>query len=229
MSFEFRSKLKSMIRRRPTSNVVCLLSAFFMGLFASTSTATPLPINSTVVPTGIAAPAGSFSIIADTGVVPFTAATFQGTLRSEVIAGDASNPFGGLTFLYQVSNTLGPNDIERMTVNGYVGVLTDASYQIPTTNLAPTFATRDSGDVVGFAFFPGLGGALPPGSTSAWLIVQTNAQSFQPTSAAVIDGSTASPIASFAPGSGIPEPSSLVLAGIGSLAMAFYARRLRRQ
>ena len=42
-----------------------------------------------------------------------------------------TNPFGGLTFVYQVSNDLVSLDaIHRLTINNYSGFSVDASYQI---------------------------------------------------------------------------------------------------
>ena len=38
---------------------------------------------------------------------PFVAGTYSGTLISQVISGDPSNPLGGLTFTYLLTNNLG--------------------------------------------------------------------------------------------------------------------------
>ena len=120
---------------------------------------------------------------------------------TKVIAGDPSNPFGGLTFSYFLTNNaVSANNIERLTVDGYTGWGTDVSYQtpVPPGDIPPTFNDRDaSGNVMGFTFqnpvpLPGGGflgnGVLAPGDTAALMVIQTNAQSFQPTIANVIDG-----------------------------------------
>jgi hypothetical protein len=205
-------------------------------LVCSSALAVPITVNPTdsdFVPAGVGPVGGS--ILLGTGIaVPFTSATFHGTLTSTVYAGDASNPYGGLTFTYLLtnSNTGTPvGDIDRLTINDYAGFLVDASYQSPTSGLAPTLVDRDGpGNVMGFSFLtlPGhLGnGPLHAGMTSALMVLQTDALSFQPTLASVIDGSVTS-VASFAPSANIPEPSTLVLTAIGALGLFVACRRMR--
>src|SRR5258708_5779833 len=47
---------------------------------------------------------GSFSTVASSLLVPFAGTTFNGTLSSWVIAGDAHNPLGGLDFVWEFTN-----------------------------------------------------------------------------------------------------------------------------
>lgn len=176
-----------------------------------------------IVPGSVLLPAASEpdpvggTIIA-TLAVPFAApGAFSGTLFSDVISGDASNPLGGLTFVYRVTNdgVAGPNSIGRLTVADFTGFATDASYN-PTAGVAPSSIDRIiSGDVIGFNFQPTpidpLAGFLVPGSSSARLVVQTNAPLFVPGTAYVIDGGITS-AATFAPA--VPEPGMLALAGV---------------
>jgi hypothetical protein len=166
-------------------------------------------------------------VVANSGPVPFTSATFQGTLTSEVIGSDPANPFGpgNLTFTYMLTNTGGPESIDRLTVPGWgiPGLLTDASYQAPVLpgNIIPTSFDRSIdplGNVIGVFFTPpvtGLG-AIPPGGTSALVVIQTNSTQFNPSVASMIDGSTAQ-ATTFAPllVFGSPEPSTLVLGLVG--------------
>jgi hypothetical protein len=191
-----------------------------------------LPANTTAFAVGepdVGIPGGL--IIAGGVPIPFVTATFAGTLTSTVISGDASNPYGGLTFVYQVASVVGlpSGEIDRLTVNGYAGFLVDASYQSPPlAGLAPTVNNRDaSGDVVGFSFIglPLGAGTLQPGMTSALLVLQTDAQLYQPTIASVIDGSVAM-VASFSPA--VPEPGALALGLFAIGAFLLCARRRGR-
>jgi len=180
-------------------------------------------------------------VVVSSLTAPFAAATYSGTLISQVIAGDPSNPLGGLTFTYLLSNNAGSsNAIERLTVVGYAGWGTDVSYQtpVPALHLPPPTNDRDAtGNVMGFSFSnpvnvgPPLGfvgnGVLAAGDTSALIVIQTNAPSFQPTIENVIDGSVTA-LNSYGPATSIPEPSTLVLAGLGALGLAC-GRQFRRR
>lgn len=222
---------KSFHRQAAVSFALC---AIVLALQISTAAAAPLPANTTAF--AVAEPDAGISVgtvIAGGVPVPFVAATFTGTLTTSVISGDTSNPYGGLTFVYQVSSVIGPpsGEIDRVTVNGYAGFLVDASYQSPPlAGLAPTLNNRSaSGDVVGFSFigFPVGPGTVLPGMTSALLVLQTDAQFYQPTIASVIDGSVAM-VPSFSPA--VPEPSTLALGicALGTL-LVYARRRLRSQ
>jgi len=169
-------------------------------------------------------------VIAGGVPVPFAAPGYTGTLISTVIAGDITNPYGGLTFTYRLSNAAGSiHEIGRLTINDYIGWLTDASFQAPPAGLPPTLVNRSiSGDVMGFSFVGapvGLG-ALLPGLTSALLVIQTDAPAFKPTLASVINGSVVS-VPSFAPT--VPEPSSIVLAAMGLTGLAAWGWRRRKR
>jgi hypothetical protein len=150
-------------------------------------------------------------------VTPLVGAAFNATLVSIVIQGDPSNPLGGLTFVYQVTNDAKSIDaIGRATFTGYDAWLTDMSYQNPAAGLAPLLMDRSAlGDAVGFSFIgPPLGpNVLPPGATSRPLVVQTNAPAWTIATGNVIDGSVATGPA-YAP---LPEPSVISLLLIGSL------------
>jgi MYXO-CTERM domain-containing protein len=141
---------------------------------------------------------------------------FSGSLTTRVISGDPSNTLGGLTFTYLLTNgTAGPNAMARLTVKDFTGFATDASYQVPTSGVAPAYIDRLTADVIGFSF-SGIGaGPIFPGQSSSLLVVQTDAQGWVASTASIID-SGAITVASLGP---IPEPATLGLAAFGALAL----------
>ncbi len=194
--------------------------------------AVSLPANSSVLSTGAGVPVGG-TPVAGGAPLAFSSATFSGTLTTTVISGDTSNPYGGLTFTYLLTNDLASTHaIERLTINGYSGFLVEANYQTPASDQIPTLFDRSTGagDTIGESFYnpiialPGFGnGVLSPGATSALFVLQTNAQDYQLSTANVIDGSVAS-VATFAPVPVIPEPSSIALAVLGFIGIAIWRR-----
>ncbi|MGB7158281.1 MAG: PEP-CTERM sorting domain-containing protein [Tepidisphaeraceae bacterium] len=165
---------------------------------------------------------------------PVAALTFTGTLTSSVISGDTSNPFngsGGLTFVYQFTNTdtdATPTSVTRLTVSEFTTFITDMSFVFNASLTAPTLADRSaSGDVIGFSFLnpPAGQGKVDPGDTTTLLVVQTTATSFAPSIASIINGTTAQ-VPSFAPAA-VPEPATAGLLGAGAVALLRRRRRVR--
>lgn len=172
------------------------------------------------------------TLITSTGAVPFVVpGSFTGTLTTTVYGPDPSNPLGGLTFTYLISNDASSsNSIGRLTVGEFLGFATDGSYQVPVAPpaVAPASIDRNvSGDVVGFNFVPTpvdpLTGFLSPGVSGALLVIQTDAPAYAPSIANLIDGGVAS-VASLGP---VPEPSTIALV-VGSL-VTLGVYRLRRR
>lgn len=150
---------------------------------------------------------------------------FTGTLTSTVWTGDTSNPFvGGLTFTYLLTNDGSSADpLVRMTLSRFDGFQTDVSYF--GLGSVPTSAERslsNSGRQVAFNFETPF--RLQPGTSSALLIIQTDAFAWQNGNASVIDDATANAL-TFVPAAIVPEPTSMALLGIGGLILAAHCRR----
>jgi hypothetical protein len=189
---------------------------------ASASAATLAPGTLLHPAPGEAGPTGG--VVLATQTLPFVSPTYNGTLTTTVIRGESTNPFGAnaLTFTYVLTNGAGTHSINRFTVNGFDGFTVDSSYQTPQpgSTIAPAYTDREiNGSSVGFSFVqsPIGNGPLGPTQTSATMVLQTNATSFVPHMASVLDGFPAT-VGTWAP---IPEPSTITLAGFG-LAMVGY-------
>ena len=153
------------------------------------------------------------TLIASLGPIAFTSpplsGPFTGTLTTSVIAGDATNPFGGLTFTFLLTNdatSLAP--ISGMINSSFIGFAIDASYQVPTTGVPPFSIDRNAlGDEVHWDLVvaPGGPGALVPGTSSALLVLQTNATQFTFSNFASVIGST---VAVPSIGPAVPEPAA---------------------
>ena len=210
-------------RRVPSILVVLALMSASVAVRAA-----PLPPGVTLQPvpgepdptgfTGVTAPVvGSFS----------EPSSITGAVLSRVWFGDASNPYGGLTFSYAIQNNAASvNAIARLDLSGFGGLLVDASYQtpVPTGLVVPVFADRritgngpGEGDVVRFAFAAGDGGptGVQPGQSSALLVLQTNATEFHASIAAQLNDGAASALV-YTP---IPEPTTPGLISVASLLM----------
>jgi hypothetical protein len=158
--------------------------------------------------------------------IPFSSTSFSGILTSSVYGNDASNPFGAgsLTFTYQYSITEGPDSSEGISLGGFLGFNTDVTYQTPAAGVPPVLDSRSlNGNNIEFNFIP----QITPGSSSALLVVQTDARIFNIGTSTVLDNTGSPNVAILAPLAVVPEPTSaaFVLLGLGVLATV---RRLRK-
>jgi hypothetical protein len=166
-------------------------------------------------------------VVIASSIQPIVSPTYSANLVTTVIQGDTSNPYGGLTFMYEIQGVSGTESINRLSVVGYGNTLVDASYRLPTPGAVPPafFDREPPGDALGVSFAsPPVGpGPVEPGKSSATLVFQTNATTAVPSPAFLIDGATTG-VVTLAP---IPEPSTLALCGIGALGLGLAYRRYR--
>ncbi len=199
-----------------------IIAFIFIASFASFVTAAPLAVSGNLNPAPAEGDPGAGSTVAGTlANQPFAAAGFFTGAITTTVYNDTTNPFGAgrLTFVYSVRNDqTSSNPITRVSMDPYTGFSTDGSYQA-STGVQPTSIDHPSAAVVGFNF--GAAAAVfGPGTTSANLVVQTNATAFGQGTAQVLGGGQASGIPILVP---TPEPTSL-----GALALIAVAALRRR-
>jgi MYXO-CTERM domain-containing protein len=151
---------------------------------------------------------------------PFTAGTFSGSLFTQVIQGDSTNPLGGLTFVYTLTNNaVSPDAINRLTITGWQGWSTDAAYDVTSAGVIPFDIDRSSNaNVIGVDFQQdGTTVPLTPGTTGRRIVIQTNAPAFREVTANVIDGSVVS-VTTYGPA--VPAPAAAGLLALGALGAA---------
>lgn len=185
--------------------------------FAPNVSATPYTLTPGNDIAALSTPGPVGGTVLDTTTENFSSATLNGTVICQVLSGDSSNPYGGLTFTYLLElNSTSPNAASRMTVGSYSGFTVDVGYHLTGSEVAPGDFSRSggNGDTLRFNWS---GGGLPQGDTGALIVVQTGADKFQLANGAVIDDSIANMNMMLAPLPDTTGTITLLAAGVGVL------------
>lgn len=150
-----------------------------------------------------------------------TAGLLTGTVNSWAVVGDPANPYGGVSFYYQVIN-VGSEAAGRFTVGDFGAAPVDVTTIAAPWDgalpggVAPAFADRSiTGDVVGFDFLAAA--QIPSAAWSEVMVVHTASTAWTTGLGAVIDNRSAN-VSVLVP-IPIPEPGALMLLGVASLAV----------
>jgi hypothetical protein len=139
-------------------------------------------------------------------VAPYSFATTSGTTSGTLTSAVYRSAGGTLDFYYQVANdATSATAIARETDTSFTGFTTATGFRLDAVGpfVAGTVppVTGDSGvsgRVIGFNFAPPDSAKILPGSTSAILVISTNATNFTAGNASIIDGG-AQTVAAFQP------------------------------
>jgi hypothetical protein len=214
---------------------VALVAAALLTWVCSSARAVPIPLapGGTVVTTQSAPPGGAALLASnsqnfasqDMPLNP-NGTSYTGSLTSNVFTNYPGSPFGPgfLTFTYKLSNN-GPDSLHRLTTTNFAGYLVDVEHDaISSPGIVSSSVDRDlSGKIVGWNY--DVNPRLPAGTSTALLIVHTNATQYVPSLASTINSATAG-VLSYGPAP-IPEPAALG-ALAGAVAVAGLARGRRK-
>lgn len=151
----------------------------------------------------------------------------NGAWRENVVAGRPGNTLGGLSFEFQFTNVAAATEaVQAFAASGFGGWTTNVTF-VPGGAVPPFAASRSAagaGDGITWL----MSGGVNPGQTSMWLVVDTNAPTFQPNFISLDgDGGGTGALAAFGPAA--PEPATLTLALVAlPLLGGLGYRRLRR-
>jgi hypothetical protein len=162
--------------------------------------------------------------------------TTAGTTSGSLITAVYREASGTLDFYYQVVNdATSATSIGRESNTNFDSFLTSVGFRTDGSTLAgtgfvdgtkpPDLADRANG-VIGFVYSLNVADKIAPGQSSNVLIISTNATTYVPGNAELLDGGSVT-VAAWQPGSSVPEPATMALLGGGLLALAGI-RRYRR-
>jgi len=153
------------------------------------------------------------------------------------------NTSGTLDFLYQFNvATTSPNVVAVTTASDFTGFTTDVGFMkdgslLPTNpgfvdgTTDPVFVARPVAASVGFFFGPNAANNILPGESSFVLVVSTNAKNFvaRPDVVGISGGGPTTNVSGFDPvaSSTVPEPSVLLLTGVGLAGLVAWRRKTR--
>jgi PEP-CTERM motif len=164
-----------------------------------------------------------------------TAGTTSGFVYSAVYDDD-----GTMDFYYQVvNNASSATAIAQLSAFDFVGFTTNAAFltngatltgtTFENGTIAPQLTNVESGTTVNFDFNTPLAtGVVGPGDASYVVIISTDATSYTVGGDSVQDGGSSGTLAAFQPSSGVPEPATLALMGLGLIVLASLRRRYSR-
>lgn len=167
--------------------------------------------------------------------VPWAGPRSSGFLISDVYSNSANNPYGGLTFTYQLfldaSSTSGEGTLALSSFAGFTNI--DVTYNVNTPGDIFNYANRsqastDGGSDVNFVYYV----EMLPGANSPVVDIDTGATTWFVTTASVIDSiavpniTTVGPVLTPIP---TPEPSTMALMAAGSLGMLGWMRRAKNR
>jgi len=202
------------------------LAAFLVGTLLGVSKASASPLSpGATLQLRLASEPDDAHLVAQTNF-SFTSGSFSGTLTSKVWADDESNPWGGLTFTYKLSNASSClESLGLFALRGFADSLVDVNYS--GSGIAPRTVSRSvSGSEIAFGFFTRHGAeTLLPGDTSAWLVIQTSCNTwgvnqFVGMDAEMVAATTFAPVA-------VPEPAAATLLGLAFAAPLALRKRQR--
>lgn len=214
-----------MIARRVKPILWAALATAALG--TSASAGLPLtPGTNTKIADSVLTPTPGATLVADTGLQNFVGKNalnqikFTGQYEQWVYRKPAG--LGGtLDFVTFFSNDMtSPDFLSSASLTDYTGFTTEVGYdmQSPGDAIPDQVARPGVGDTIDFDYST----PVAPGQNSAWLLIKTNATTYQSGTLNLIDGAV-STNAVFAPST--PEPASLALLFTGGLPLLGLLRR----